>query len=69
MGDYIVTDRDGRAVRPGDTVTSCRGTSAVFVRVTRGPEHNGTAKVAVTEDGDSREYYARVFGLTVTPTE
>lgn len=71
MSGYTVTDRDGRVVTPGDTVTSFRGEPARFVCVTRGPEYNGTAKVAVAwpDESDSREYYAQVFGLTVASSK
>ena len=58
---YVVTDGNGKLVRPGDTVTSFRGEPGVFQLVSRGPQYNGTAKVIV----DGREYYDRVWHLTV----
>jgi len=69
MPTYTVTDKTGRAITKGDTVTDFRGDTAIFQRVSRGVEYNGTAKVIVTtqsSDGPRDwEYYERVFGLTV----
>lgn len=64
---YEVTDSKGNIIKQGDTVTDFRGDTATFVAVSRGVEYNGTAKVIVKwgEDEGSREYYERVFGLTV----
>ncbi|GAB3475401.1 hypothetical protein [Amycolatopsis cihanbeyliensis] len=63
---YRVTDAAGREVRAGDQVTSFRGEPATFLRVTRGTEYNGTARVLVRwQDGWEHDYYDRVFDLTV----
>lgn len=62
MPNYIVTDRDGKIVKPGDTVIDYRGKADTFERVERGPqEHHGTPKVRV----GGWVYYCNVFGLTV----
>jgi hypothetical protein len=67
--NYRVTDFDGNVVERGDTVADFRGDTVTFEYVSRGPEYNGTAKVVVQECGHPAEYYARVFGLTVTPID
>ncbi|TDD41389.1 hypothetical protein [Saccharopolyspora elongata] len=64
---YRVTDADGREIQAGDQVTSFRGETAIFVRVTRGTAYNGTARVSVRwSDGFEHDYYDRVFNLTVS---
>ncbi len=69
MLEYRVTNDSGQVISAGDKVTDFRGDNAVFVEVTRGTEYNGTAKVLVSwpeaASPDVREYYDRVFGLTV----
>lgn len=67
MPIYRVTDKQGKSVKRGDTVTSFRGENFTFISVSRGPEYNGTAKVIVgiPGEGHTREYYDRVFDLTV----
>lgn len=72
MDKYDVVDRNGNTVRIGDEITDFRGDTSFFQGVSRGPEYNGTAKVLVTASRDAdvfsrREYYARVFDLSVTP--
>ena len=57
---YNVTNSDGDTVERGDTVTDFRGDTGTFTMVT-GFGRTGTPKVLV----DGREYYARVWGLTV----
>jgi hypothetical protein len=58
--------RESREVHEGDTLTDFRGDTAKFIRVTRGREYNGTAKVLVEwPDGFRHEYYAQVFDLSV----
>lgn len=71
MTQYTVTDKTGKEISKGDTVTDFRGETATFLGVSRGPNHCGTAKVVVSwGDADSRrEYYDRVFGLNVRPVE
>lgn len=59
--EYRVFGRDFAEIWPGDTVTDFRGQDHAIRAVTRGPEHNGTAKVQT----DRGEYYAQVFGLSV----
>jgi len=56
---YRVIRPDGETVISGDDVTSLiNGKVAKFVRVSRGPEHNGVAKIEVDEpDTDRRSYY------------
>lgn len=62
----VVSATQGTAVELGSEVVSIHGEVGVFVGVTRGPEVNGVAQVAVTgPDGGVREEYARVWGLTV----
>lgn len=65
MSDYRVINVAGNEVQPGDAVWDFRGEEAEFVRVSRGPEYNGTVKVVVVKSGLRREYYAQVFELTV----
>jgi hypothetical protein len=67
MPTYKVTDKNGKEIKEGDSITSFRGEAAKFNSVTRGVEYNGTAKVSVTwdSDGSNREYYAGVFNLNV----
>ncbi len=54
----------GVEVKKGDIVKDFRGDTAVFQRCVRGnsPGHDG--KVLV--DDCQQEYYARIYGLTVT---
>lgn len=68
MTKYEVRNRFGEIVHPGDVVTDFRGDDATFLKVTRGTEYNGTAKVLVRNLGGEYafEYYAQVFDLTVT---
>lgn len=74
---YSVTDKSGKEVRRGDTVTDFRGRVATFNYVSRAPIPGKSAKVIVTEAyqgptgavqhyGSQREYYAGVFDLSVT---
>lgn len=59
---YIVTSRkSGLQVEPGAIITNFRNEAQVFKGVTRGPEYNGTAKVATNKG----EFYAHVFDLKV----
>jgi triacylglycerol esterase/lipase EstA (alpha/beta hydrolase family) len=71
VSTYLVTDAAGNEVKTGSTLTDFRGDKAIFMQVTRGVEHNGTAKVLVHAHGalTGREYYARVFGLRVVTLE
>ncbi|XVV02786.1 hypothetical protein ACQPW3_36380 [Actinosynnema sp. CA-248983] len=63
---YYVTDRNGHQVREGDEVRDFRGTPAKFLRVTRGTEYNGTARVEVEYlDGWKQDLYAEVFDLEI----
>lgn len=62
---YKVSDKSGNEITGGDTVTDFRGNTGTFQSVSRGPEYNGTAKVIV----DGREFYARVWNLTVETVE
>ncbi len=55
----------GRPIGYGVTVTDFRGDPAEFVRATRANDDSRDGKVTVRKDGVPREYYARVFGLTV----
>lgn len=66
MSKYMVVDAAGVEVEVGDVITDFRGSTAIFMGVSRGPEYNGTAKVRVAGAFD-REFYAQVFALTVTP--
>lgn len=61
---YLVTDKDGRVIVSGDTVTDFRGETAVFEYVSRAPDIGKSAKVVVS--GKLGEYYAGVFDLNVT---
>ena len=63
------TNAAGTEVREGDTVTDFRGDTASFVQATRASSTGKSGKVLVVKDGRQREFYDRVFGLTVTPTE
>lgn len=73
MSGYVVTDEEGRVVKPGDTVTSFRGENAEFVRVARGASLGHSALVEVFWKGTevsvptTHTYYAQVFGLSVEP--
>jgi hypothetical protein len=60
------TTKDGTTVQQGDTVTDFRGDTATFVCPTRAASTGKSGKVLVEEDGHRREYYDKVFGLTVT---
>jgi hypothetical protein len=66
---YIVTDKNRNRVNLGTSITDFRGDTKVFHAVTRGPEYNGTAKIAYTAHSrgisNPRECYANVFDLTV----
>lgn len=64
---YVVTDRNGRVVKPGSTIIDFRGDKATFLAVTRGPLPGKSAKVWVEADGSKRELYCTVFDLTVQP--
>jgi hypothetical protein len=75
---YEVTNKYGLSVVKGDTIEDFRGTVWRFLKVTRGTEYNGTAKVLVEGEtelnyyGDGpyqREFYAHVFDLTVVTRE
>jgi len=65
---FHVRNSCGDDIHEGDTITDFRGDHCEFVRVTRGTEYNGTAKVLVATrpDGFRMEYYATVFALTIT---
>jgi hypothetical protein len=64
--DYRVTETaTGRLIVKDDTVTDFRGDTGTFSMVSRGPMAGKDAKVIV----GGREYYARVFGLTVQELE
>lgn len=74
--EYDVTDKDGNPVVKGTKLFDFRGDPAWFVRVSRGPEYNGTPKVNTVrrrEDMEDRfkfrENYAGVFDLKVTPVQ
>lgn len=71
---YVVRDKDGRNVSPGDRIKDFRGDVWVFESVSRGVEYNGTAKVVVSDPNFDaagqhwsgwREFYAQVFDLQV----
>jgi len=65
---YDVTSKDGRTVSPGEVILDFRGDPWVFLKVTRGTEYNGTARVLVrsaTFHNWEQDYYATVFNLTV----
>jgi hypothetical protein len=68
---YLVTDKDGRVVLTGDTVTDFRGDTATFIEVLNGPSLGKSAKVLVERDSSGIPYrntnYANVFDLTVEP--
>lgn len=72
MSEYVVIIK-GTIVAPGDYITAFDGSEWLFQRVTRGPEHNGTAKLAVEDTGPrphTREFYHSVFpGLEVMTEE
>ena len=56
----------GNEVKPGDTIRDFRGTPAIFEWVSRGPSNGREAKVVVREaNGQTYEYYASVYNLTV----
>lgn len=72
--EYQITEcKTGKPVREiheGDELISFRGESWTFLRLTRGPEYNGTSKVyAQLNDGSDwkQECYAQVFDLIVEP--
>lgn len=65
MTNYRVTDKDGRDITKGDTVTDFRGVQWTFDLVTRGVEYNGTAKVGVHLGACQQDFYAQVFDLDV----
>lgn len=65
---YIVTNKQGIAIKAGDAVSSFRGELATFVSVSRGKEDGKSAKVVVRWDGtdeNSIPYYEGVFDLDV----
>lgn len=64
---YRVTDSNGLAVHPGDTVTDFRGDTATFRMVSRGPLPGKSAKVVTDERFG--EQYAGVYDLTVERVE
>lgn len=53
--------KDGREVRPGDTVTNFRGAAGTFERATRAPDAGRTGKVMVS----GGETYMTVWDLEV----
>lgn len=78
--NYLVTVKDGDGVplMAEQTVTNARGVTFKVHGVTRGPEHNGTAKVDVTIVSDPQrpeharfrhDFYDHALGLVVTPVE
>lgn len=74
LDKYTVLDRYGNELGIGDQMTDFRGDIAYFRGVSRGPEHNGTAKVLSVRDPETdrfgeRENYHQVFDLTVTPRD
>jgi hypothetical protein len=68
---YQILDEAGNEVRKGDLIKDFRGDSAIFLKVSRGTEYNGTAIVTVSRcnaDGEAEgtaDCYAQVFGLKV----
>ncbi|MEO6085701.1 MAG: hypothetical protein ABIQ18_21560 [Umezawaea sp.] len=61
-----MTDKNGKQITAGDEVRSFRDEPATFLRVTRGREYNGTARVEVEyPDGWKQDLYAEVFDLKV----
>ncbi|MCG8926629.1 hypothetical protein [Lentzea sp. CC55] len=63
---YVVTNVNGFTVSKDDLIDNFRGEPGVFVGVTRGVEHNGTAKVSVRDlNGRETESYADVWRLRV----
>ncbi|WNV90286.1 hypothetical protein [Umezawaea sp. Da 62-37] len=61
-----MTDKNGKQINQGDQVQNFRGESATFLRITRGTECNGTARVEVEyPDGWKQDLYAQVFDLKV----
>lgn len=70
-----LTSGDGTPLTVGSTVTNRSGDEITIHGVTRGPEHNGTAKVDVTivtsatrpqHNGFRNDFYDHAMGLTVT---
>lgn len=60
---YIVSDKSGRELGEGDTVTTFRGEEAQLIRVDAAPIIGKSAKVATTLG----VHYESVCDLTVTP--
>ena len=70
MIQHQVRDKDGRKVKAGDHIVSCRrGWSGVFIKVVRGVEYNGEARILVDvpwlDEWEEVEYNASTFGLEV----
>ena len=71
MIQHQVRDKDGRKVKEGDHIVSCRrGSSGVFIKVVRGVEYNGEARILVIVSGynefsEEAEFSASTFGLEV----
>lgn len=58
----LVSEKNGRRVRVGETVTTFRGEQAKLVR-TEWPRHSGsTGRVYIEEDGQLNGYYPSVIG-------
>jgi hypothetical protein len=61
-----VTDKNGRVVQQGETVTDFRGDQWTFQYATRAALPGKSGKVVVQANGATREFYDRIFGLSVT---
>ncbi|MCX2949916.1 hypothetical protein [Lentzea sp. NEAU-D7] len=63
---HLVLNEAGERINEGDSIANFRGMPGTFLRVTRGAEYNGTAKVSVRDPGGwERESYADAWRLRV----
>ena len=73
MQKYKVTDRNGVELEMGATITDSRGDDCTYIGVSRGPQLGKSAKILVreidTDIFDDREFYAKVFDITVVEKE
>src|SRR5687768_11990796 len=64
--NYLLFDTKRKAfLCKGSEVTDFRGKTDIIESVTRGPDYNGTAKVATV--GQLGEFYSTVFDLVALP--
>lgn len=62
-------DKNGNEVKSGEVIVDFRGDKWTFVMASRASLPSRSGKIIVTSGNNQREFYDRVFGLTVKNTE